>query len=234
MDYEKLMFVAKDIRFGFFYILFLNFVAFIDRRSFYKRFCNDNSIQENAINKKYLPNKYLVEHDRILRLGKSRDRIIAQIYQEYKNKSLNTEYAINLATKDIAEKEKEIEDYQKTLLETKKKASSEKDPAEAIYLQSVVSNLDTSIKNQKIVLQEKEGHYAELLGVKVNNDDNWENQLKQIEDEVDACTMNFIRRLGRKVNKKLGFSNFYYVVPEYSEKVKQIKEMTHASSSNKK
>ena len=86
----------------FFYILFLNLVAFIDRRSFYKRFCNDNSIQENAINKKYLPNKYLVEHDRILRLGKSRDRIIAQIYQEYKNKSLNTEYAINLATKDCS------------------------------------------------------------------------------------------------------------------------------------
>lgn len=236
MKYEELMFVAQDIRFGTLYILTGKIVAFFDRRSFYRKFCNDNSIRQNASNKKYLPSRYLVEHDRITRFGKSRDRIIAQVYLKYTEKAENTEYAIKKLVEALHEQEGTIKKYESDLEVIKKKAAQEKNPAEAIYLESVASNIDTSIKNQKLHLKEMEERFAELQGIKINNQENWDNQLKQIEDEVDICITDFIRALTKKVKRKLDFSNFYYITPEYSEKVKLIKgaSTSHASSTNKK
>ena len=236
MNNHEMIFVARDIRFSFLYILSANIVALFDRKSFYNRFCTDNGIEGKNAAKKYLPQKYLVEHSRIERFGKSRDRIIARAYLDFYNKSLNTNYAIAGAEKDIASQKALIKEYEDQLLETKKRAMQEKDAAEAIHLQSVVSNLATSIKNQKNILTQKEDYYADLLGIRINNEENWIAQLKQIEDEVDACIMNFIRKLGRRVVRKMSFSNFYYITPTYSDKVKDIKEngIRNATGSNKK
>lgn len=235
-NYNDLIFVAKDIRFNHFYILSAKLSAFFDRKSYYKKFCSDNGIVDEKAAKKYLPSRYLVEHTRINRFGKSRDRIIAQAYIDFQNKSLNTDYAIKETERSLEEQKGVIAEYKANLSATKKRLETEKDPAEKIYLQGMIWNITTSIKNQEIALRNIESDYSELLGIEINNDENWKQQLKQIEDEVDNCIVDFIRSLCRRITRRLSYVNFEYVKPEYSEKVKAIKgiEVKNAPNKNKK
>jgi hypothetical protein len=235
-NYNELVFVAKDIRFNFLYIFSNNIVAFFDRKGYYRKFCADNGITNELAAKKYLPHRYLVQHPRIERFGKSRDRIIVQLFIDYQNKSLNTDYAIRNTEKKINEQKDTIREYESQLNEFEKRLKNENDAAEKIYLQSTISNLGTTIKNQKLVLEGMEDQHAEYLGIQINNEENWTQQLKQVEDEVDSCINDFIRKLCKKITRKLSYINFEYIKPEYSDKVKDIKGVgaANASSKNKK
>ena len=210
-------------------------VSFFGAGGFYKKFCKKNGIDLPLRKDVHwsLPEYYIVEHNRIEQLAASRDRIISAYHGKYIETQSSLDDAIEAEKHKVAQQEKYIEaesDCYKRMDESLKKS---KDPQEIIYLESRLEAQKSLIANQEFVLNEMMAELAQLESIEELNFENWNDQLKNIEDEITSTTYKFILRLARKVNRKLSFTEFKYIKPEYSEKVLMIIQASKPSIAHK-
>ena len=210
-------------------------VSVFGARNFYKKFCAKNGIDLPLRKdvKWSLPEDYMVEHNRIEQLAASRDRIISAFHEKYIQTQASLDVAVGAMRQKVAHQENYLEMEREKLAQYKSQKQKTKDASELIFLESKINSQKSLIKNQEFTLNEISAELAQLESIEELNFENWNDQLKNIEDEITSQTYKFILRLGRIVTRKLSYSDFKYIKPEYSEKVLVIMQMSKPSISHK-
>lgn len=227
----KYIFSAKDITLSMPIRIRNYLIATFGANDFYRRFCKKNGIDLPLRNDVHwsLPEEYNVEHVVIDRLGESRDRIISAFHEIYVQTQSDLEDATAAQKRRVESQEKYLELERAKLEQYISDRQKSKDAQELIFLDSKIKTQESLVSNQEFLLDEMEAELSRYESVEEINFENWNDQLKNIEDEITSETFKFIMRLGRKVKKKLSYSEFQYIKPEYSEKVHMIVQMSKPS-----
>ena len=213
-----------------------NFIsATASANTFYRKFCKKNGIDLPLRRdiRWSLPEDFIVEHNRLEQLGASRDRIISAFYEKYIQKQSELEVALGAEQQKSLQQEAYVKTEEERLKNYVSDRKKTKDPQEIIYLDAKIKSQDSLVKNQKYIYNEQLAELARLASIDALNYENWNDQLKNIEDEIVDASYKFILRLGRKVTKKLSFSDFKYSKPDYSEKVLLIIQKSKPSDVHK-
>ena len=210
-------------------------VATIGSGRFYRFFCAKNGINLPLRNdvRWSLPEDYVVEHNRLDQLGASRDRIISAYYNKYAIMQANLDDAIVASRQKLVQQENYLNAEKERLKQYVVNRNKSKDPQEIIFLDSKIESQKSLINNQEFILNESGAELSQLRSVKEVNYENWNDQLKNIEDEISSTSYKFILRLTRKVGRKLNYSDFKYIKPDYSEKVQLIIQSSKQTSAHK-
>ena len=210
-------------------------IAFFGANNFYRKFCKKNGIDLPLRNDVHwsLPEDYIVEHNRLDQLGASRDRIISAYHGKYIETQERLDNALTAARHKVEQQVNYVEIEKENLERIKTELEKSKDPQEKIFLESRRGTQKSLVANQEYVLNEMQAELAQLDSIEELNFENWNDQLKNIEDEITSASYKFILRLARKVNRKLSYSEFKYLKPEYSEKVLMIVQTSKPSITHK-
>ena len=225
-NYDIYRFVARDIELSVLNKIRYYFVGISERRSFFRKFCADNGIELPIRQdfKNSLPDEYCVVNARIDQLAKIRDSAIVEawgVYGVFRDR-LNARIAYYEAA--IANQEQYLCNEKERLSRSRANYKVEKDPQQQIWLQSKIGEIKAKIENQNTELLRLCGVRDELTILCKKNESSWKQQLTLIESKIEDETIKFIKNLGRRVIKKIAFSDFIYAKPDYSDQAKKIIE----------
>lgn len=213
-------FNAVDIEYNIWFRIGSEIKGFMGRGNTYKVFCN--AIGYEPGRKTSLPKEYLINHARLDVIAAKRDKIILAIRARYDKNMGNLARDINNTEIQIRDLEKYLENKKKILTECKNRLEKEKDPSNIIALESRVESIQANIENQTQVKDELEAKLECFKEVIVSNKEQWNNQVKIINDEYKNQSSKFCQNLGRKITKKFGYNDFIYISRGYSKSVKKL------------
>lgn len=221
---EKLVYRLKDVDFSLFVRLKNYFSAMHGRKKVFIRFCSKNgiSLPIHSDHSYRMPKEYLIEHSRIERFGVIRDRIVVELYRDYKSKMANLENQISIIEDKIRLQKEYLAAERRRLESEKKQLASSKDPLQKIWLESNIDSQSVKIDNQMSVLGRLEGTRDSLIEIRHSNKKTWKRQLEDIEKTMRALTQKFVDRITRKIVVNFHFTDFTYVLPDYNKRVKEL------------
>lgn len=221
---DRLIYKLKDIDFSL-YVRIKNYLSAIyGRKKLFLQFCSKEgiSLPIHSDHSYRMPKDYLIKHSRIEYFGVLRDRIVIELYQDYKTRMTNLENQITIVEEKIRLQKEYLASEKKRLETEKRQLSSSDDPLQKIYLESNIDSQSVKIDNQVSVLGFLEDERNDLLEIRRNNKKTWNRQLEDVEKTMRALTQKFIDRISRKIVVSFHFTDFTYVLPDYDKRVKEL------------